>query len=40
MWSCLGTHFRVTGDQPTQTSLRSNRYPLFGTAMIAVILTE
>ena len=33
MWSCLGTHFRVTGDQPPQTSLGSNRYPLFWTAL-------
>jgi hypothetical protein len=33
MWSCLGTHFRVTGDQPPHTFLGSNRYPLFWTAV-------
>src|SRR5208282_1257676 len=33
MWSCPGTHFRVTGDQPHQTFLGSSRYPLFWTAM-------
>src|ERR1035438_7745938 len=39
MWSCLGTHFRVNGDQPPQTSLGSNRYPLFWTAMVSTLST-
>jgi hypothetical protein len=30
MWSCLGTHFRVTADQPLQTFIGSNRIPCFG----------
>src|SRR5208282_682620 len=30
MWSCPGTHFRVTVDQPPQTFLGANRISRFG----------
>ena len=38
MWSCLGTHFRVTGDQPPQTLLEANRHPLFWTVVLKTIV--
>jgi hypothetical protein len=40
MWSCVGTHFRVTGDQPPQTVPGSNRYPRFWTAVDNWPVTE
>src|ERR1019366_10687407 len=37
MWSCPGTHFRVTGISPLQHSSDEKNYRLFWTAMVRAI---